>query len=89
MSDILASMLVHLQANAALTVLVSSRMYAEKLPAASTSAPNTMPAMTYQMIDEPVITSHDNKTLFKARVQVDAYGSSYKSARALKSVLLS
>lgn len=82
MSDILASMVTYLGTNAALTALVSTRIYPVQLPEPSTSSPNTLPALTYQMIDEPVSTSHDGRTLHKARVQVDAYAETYKGVRA-------
>lgn len=81
MSDILASMVAHLQLNAALTALVGTRMYPMALPDATTSTPSTFPALTYQLIDEPVAITHDGQNTYKARVQVDVYGETYKTAR--------
>ena len=83
MSDILASMVTFLQLDTTLTALVSTRMYPSRIPAGSTPSPQTMPCMTFQLVDEPVGTTHDGRTTHKARVQVDAWGSSYKSAHAV------
>lgn len=82
MSDILSSMVTHLQANTALAALVGTRMYPMVLPAPSTSAATTFPALTYQLIDEPARTTHDGGVNYKARVQIDVYGTTYKTARA-------
>lgn len=87
MSDILASMVTFLQTDAALTALVATRIYPEKLPPATTSTPNTFPALTYQLIDEPAAITHDRRTVYKARVQADAWGTSYKSAHAVADAL--
>jgi len=46
-----------------------------------------MPYVTYQLVDEPVHSTHDKKTTFKARVQVDVWSDSYKSAHAVGDVL--
>jgi len=87
MSDILSSLTSFLLLDANVTALVSTRIYPEKLPAGSTDNPTTMPALTYQLIDEPVGTTHDNNQTFKARIQLDAWGGSYKSAHSVADAL--
>lgn len=86
MTDILASMVSFLQLDAALTALVGARIYAKNIPPATTDNPTIMPCITYQLIDEPVQTTHDSKSIYKARVQLDAHGS-YKSSHAVADAL--
>jgi len=71
MSDILASMATYLLTSSELTDLIGTRLRPMRLPAGSTSNPTVMPYVTYQLVDEPVHSTHDKKTTFKARVQVD------------------
>lgn len=80
MSNILVAQLVYLRTITALTSLVSTRIFPDKLPAGTSTAPTPMPCVTYQMVSEPVITTHNNEQLFKARIQIDSWGASYKSA---------
>lgn len=87
MSDILPALRTFLGATSAITALVSTRIYPEKLPAGTSTNPTPMPAVVYQLIDEPVITTHGNEQLFRARVQVDSWGGSYKSAHTLAAAL--
>lgn len=83
MSDILSGLTTHLLLDAGLSALVGTRIYPERIPAGSTTNPTVMPVLTYQLIDEPSDTTHDDKETFKARVQLDAWGGSYKSAHAV------
>ena len=87
MADILSSLVAFLLLDGDLSALIGSRVYPEKLPAGSTDNPTVMPAVTFQLIDEPVNTTHDNRQIFKARVQLDAWGGSYKSAHAVADAL--
>lgn len=87
MSNILTAQLVYLRTISALTALVSTRIYPAKLPAGTSTTPTPMPALTYQMVDEPVITTHDNQQLFTARIQFDAWGGSFGSAHAVADAL--
>ena len=81
--SILANMTAYLLLNSGITTLVSARIYPEKLPAQTTNLPTTFPALTYILIDEPLVTSYTNDQWFKARIQIDAWATSYKSAHAL------
>jgi hypothetical protein len=83
MSDILASMAAYLALNADVTALAGTRIYPMRAPAPSTKEPNTLPYLTFQLIDEPVAITHDAKSTYKARVQVDARAETYKAAHAL------
>ena len=80
MSNILTAQRTYLATITALTTFVSTRIYPMTIPAGTSANPTTMPCLTYQMIDEPVITTHDNQKLFKARIQYDTWGGSYASA---------
>lgn len=83
MSDVLSSMTAWLLTRTEITSLLDTRVYPMAIPAGTTASPTTMPCMTYQLVDEPVITTFDGKPIYKARIQVDAFGGSYKSARGL------
>ena len=87
MSDILSSLVAFLLLDGELTALIGTRLYPEKLPAGTTENPTQMPAVTFQLVDEPVIGTHDNKQAYKARIQLDAWGGSYKSAHAVADAL--
>lgn len=87
MSNILTAQLVYLRTITALTSLVSTRIFPDKLPAGTSTTPTQMPCLTYQMVDEPVITTHDNEQLFMARIQFDSWGGSYGSAHAVAEAL--
>jgi hypothetical protein len=81
--SLLSALTSHLLNHAGLSALISTRLYPEKLPASTSETPNTMPLATYQLNDEPVSTTHDGKLLYRTRVQVDAWGGSYKSAHVV------
>lgn len=85
--SLLSALSNHLLINESLSVLVGTRVYAEKMPASTSTAPNVMPLLTYKLLDEPVITTHGNNNLYQARVQLDAWGGSYKSAHAVANVI--
>lgn len=87
MSDILSGLTAHLLLDSALFALVGARVFPEKLPAGTTENPTIMPALTYQLIDEPVFTTHGNQQLFNARIQIDCWGGSYKSAQTVAALL--
>lgn len=87
MSDILSAMVTFVLASSEVTTLVGTRLYPERLPAGSTAEPTTMPCITYQLIDEPLITTHDLKVICRARVQMDVWGGTYKSAHATAEAL--
>jgi len=87
MTDILSAMVTYLEGTAGVTTLTSTRIYPLALLPATTASPSTMPAVTFQLIDEPTVTTHENNVLFHARVQLDAYGISYKSAHAVADAL--
>jgi len=87
MSNILTAQLTYLRTISALTALVSARIFPDKLPPGTSADPTPMPCLTYQMIDEPVITTHENEQLFMARIQFDSWGGSYASAHAVASAL--
>lgn len=80
MSTVLPALVEHLKQSSRVTALVAERIYPERLPESTSATPNTMPLITYQLLDEPVITTHSNNNLFKAVVQIDAWGGGYKSA---------
>lgn len=81
--SLLTALTSHLLNHAGLSALIGTRVYPEKMPASTSATPNTMPLVTYQLIDEPMVTTHTNNNLFMARVQIDAWGGSYKSAHAV------
>ena len=81
--SILTGLTSFLLADANITALIVARVYPEKIPAGTSANPTTMPCLTYQLIDEPVVTTHGNDLSYKARVQLDAWGGSYKSAHTL------
>lgn len=83
MSILFSALTAHFLAHTPLTNLVGTRVYPEKLPESSTEAPNQMPAVTYKLQDEPLVITHDNELLYHARVEVVAWGGSYKSAQAV------
>lgn len=87
MSNILKAQKTYLATVTALTALVSTRIYPMKIPAGTSANPTTMSCLTYQMIDEPVITTHDNQWLFMVRIQYDTWGGSYASAHAVADAL--
>jgi hypothetical protein len=63
-----------------ITGLVSSRIYPEKLPEITTETNTTMPAITYFLVSENDAISHDSQNWYTARIQIDVWASSYKSA---------
>lgn len=81
--SILSGLTEFLLENDALAALIVARVYPETIPPATTSNPTTMPVVTYQLIDEPLTTTHDNEQAFMAKVQLDAWGGSYKSVHAV------
>lgn len=70
----------HLLLNAGVAALVSSRIYPSRIPDPTTGTPTTFPCLTYTLISEPIQNTFDGAQLFSARIQIDAWGSSYKSA---------
>ena len=80
--SMLTALTSHLQNHAGLAGVISSRVYPARMFDPSTSAANTFPLVTYQLIDEAVSGTHGNNHVFAARVQVDAWGDSYKAAHA-------
>lgn len=87
MSNILTAQKTYLATIGALTTLVSTRIFPERLPPGTSTTPTVMPCLTYQMVDEPVMTTHDNQKLFTARIQYDTWGGSYASAHAVADAL--
>ena len=85
--SLLTALTSHLLSDAGLSALVGARIYPEKMPASTSATPNTMPLVTYQLIDEPVTTTHDRQVLPRARIQIDAWGGSYKSAHTTASAV--
>lgn len=83
MTDILSSMTAWLLQQTAITSVLEARIYPMAIPAGTTNSPTQMPCMTYQLIDEPVVTTHDGRSTYTARIQIDTFGGSYKSARGL------
>lgn len=79
--SMLSALASHLLSDTAVSALVGARVYPERLPESTSATPNTMPLITYQLIDEPLRMSYQNNVIFRARVQVDAWGGSYKSAQ--------
>lgn len=78
--SILTALTSHLLAHSGLATLVSTRVYPEKLPASTTNNPNQMPLVTFQLMDEVIATTHNYHNLFYARMQLNAWGGTYKSA---------
>ncbi len=85
--SLMTAVVSHLLSDAALTALIGARLYPERLPESTSENPNTMPLVTYQLIDDPIVTTYDNKSIYRTRVQVDAWGGSYKSAQAVADAL--
>lgn len=83
MTDILSSMTAWLLTRTEVTSVITARIYPMTIPPGTTSNPTQMPCMTYQLIDEPVVTTHDGRSTYTARIQIDAFGGSFKSARGL------
>ncbi len=66
--------------DSALVALVSTRMYPQVLPPDMT----TMPALTITVVSEvPVNSLSSSPGLQNARVQIDCFGKTYASARAV------
>ena len=78
-----ANLISYLLLESGISALVSNRIYPEKLPAQTTAQPTSFPAITCLLVDEPVMTTYTNDQWFKARIQIDAWGSSYKSAHTV------
>ena len=70
-----------------LSAIIGSRVYPLRLPDASTAAPNVLPAITYQLISDPLKTTHSGHVTRTARVQIDAYAETYKEAHAVADAL--
>ncbi len=66
---------------AQLSPIVDGRIYPMRLDAATSESPNTLPAIVYQRISSGHIITHDRQSFEIARVQIDAYADSYKSAQ--------
>lgn len=73
--------------DANITALVSDRIYPMTMPDPKTSAPNTYPAIVYQLVSEAVQTSFDAMTVHVARVQIDVYAESMKDALQVDAAL--
>ena len=82
--SILFSMLAYLKTCAAVTDLVGTKIYPVRYPQ---GALENKPFVTYQLIDEPTANTFDGQTTYKARVQVDAWGGTYKSAHEVADAL--
>ena len=82
--SILFSMLAYLKTCTAITDLVGTKIYPVRYPQ---GALENKPFITYQLIDEPTVNTHDGKSVYKARVQVDAWGETYLSAHAVGDAL--
>ena len=70
----------YLLADAGISALVGTRIYPEQFPDPTTESSTTMPTITYSLISENAAQTYDNHTWYAARIQVDAWASSYKSA---------
>jgi len=66
---------------------VSARIYPERIPESTTESPNIMPLATFTLVDEQDIGTYENKTHYHARVQLEAWGGSYKSAHDVAAAL--
>ena len=62
------------------TALVGARVYPSRMPDSTTVNPTIYPCLTYTLVSEPMTTTFDGAQLFAARIQVDSWASSYKSA---------
>ena len=81
--SLLSSLASFLLNNPDVSAFVSDRVYPARLPDISTASPTTMPALTYLLVSDPLTTTYDGKVIGKARVQINSYGASYKSAHGL------
>lgn len=81
--SIMTALASHLLNHAGLSALVGNRVYPLQIPASTSATPNQMPLVVYKLLDEPEITTHDNQPIYQARVQITAWGGSYKSAHAV------
>jgi hypothetical protein len=81
--SILSALTKHLLDHAGLSALVGTRIYPDTIPASTSETPNQLPLIVYKLLDEPVIPTHDHQNLYTARVQLDAWGGSYKSKHAV------
>ncbi len=86
---ILPALVNYLLNHSDVSALVGARIYPERLPESTSATPNTMPLITYQLVNEPVRTTHTNNNLFSSSVQIDAWGGSYKSANDLAAAVFS
>ena len=76
-----AAMYYKLANTVAVSALVSTRIYPLDMPPSA-----VMPLITYQLIDAPLVTTHDESAgygLAQARHQIDAWASTYAGAVAL------
>lgn len=81
--SIMTAVSAHLLGHAGLSALVADRVYVKEMPPSTSATPNTMPLITFRLLDEPLMTTHDNRELYSARIRVDAWGGSAKSAHAV------
>lgn len=76
-----AAMFTKLSTTAGVLGIVAARIYPLDMPPSV-----TLPCITYQIIDAPLVTTHDETAgsgLAQARHQVDAWASTYAGAVAL------
>jgi len=66
--------------DAAITALVSDRIYPMTLPEPTTKIQNVYPAIVYQLVSDKVETSFDAAFTHITRIQIDAYAETMKAA---------
>lgn len=75
-----ANLTTFLLADTTIAALVSNRIYPERLPETTTEANTILPFVIYTLVSENDMQTHDNHNWYSARIQIDAWANSYKSA---------
>ncbi len=85
--SLITALVWHLLNHTEVAALVGARIHANKIPPSTSEQPNVMPLLTYKLLSDPASITHDRKSTYVARVQLDSWGGSYKSAHAVASAL--
>lgn len=80
--SVVTALVSHLLNHAEVTALVANRIYPDEIPPSTSEQPNLMPLLTYKLLSDPPSLTHDRKSTYVARIQVDSWGGTYKSTHA-------
>lgn len=80
--SVVTAVVSHLLNDAGVAAVVGARVYPTEIPPATSATPNVLPLLTYRLLDDPPMRTHDKKDTRRARLQIDGWGGSYKSSHA-------